>query len=131
MPGKIQKIIFVYNADSGKRSAVMDSLHKVLSPSTYDCNLCSITFGLFTEKKVWKQFRNHAEVDMEFLHRDEFEKVYASKFALKYSYPVILAAVSGELEILVQTDELNRLNSAEELIQLLQNRWQSSGTPDV
>ena len=104
------------------RNAVMDTMHKVLSPATYDCNLCSITFGLFSENVDWKEFRTNAGVDMEFLHRDEFEQEYASKFGHKFSYPIVLAANSGEFEILINTEEINELKDVNGLISLVESR---------
>ncbi|WP_273567857.1 hypothetical protein [Maribacter halichondriae] len=53
----MQKLIFIYNADSGFRNAIIDGAHKILSPNTYECNLCELTFGAFTENKVWAKFR--------------------------------------------------------------------------
>ena len=117
-----QKIIFVYNANSGMRNAVMDTMHKVLRPDTYDCNLCNITYGLFSENVDWKEFRTNADVEMEFLHKDEFEKEYASKFSHKYDYPIVLAASSGEFEILINTKEINALEDVQGLINQVESR---------
>lgn len=122
MQRPLQKLIFVYNANSGVRNAILDSMHKVLSPSTYNCNLCDITFGLVGEKANWKAFRESYPIDMEFLHKDEYEKVYASKFGLKLDYPIVLGAVSGDLEIVIGTKEMNELSSAEALIDLIKER---------
>ena len=55
------KLLFVYNANSGKLSALLDGLHKMVSPSTYDCNLCAMTFGHFLEDPTWKEFREKSE----------------------------------------------------------------------
>ena len=52
---KIEKLIFIYNANSGKHNALLDTMHKIVSPNTYNCNLCDITFGLFTENKTWRK----------------------------------------------------------------------------
>ena len=104
------------------RNAMMDTMHKVLSPSTYDCNLCSITYGLITENVDWKEFRTKASVDMEFLHKDEFYKEYASKFGHKYSYPIVLAATAENMEVLINTDEINELKDVNGLISLVESR---------
>lgn len=119
---RIYKLIFIYNANSGKRNAVLDSMHKILSPSTFDCNLCDITFGVFNENSQWKEFRSTYPIEMEFLHKDEFEKDYASKYRHRYTYPIVLGDVSGELQILVNTEELNKLTQAAELINLVEAR---------
>ncbi|MGW9685447.1 GTPase [Flagellimonas sp. 2504JD1-5] len=119
---KDTKLLFVYNADSGVRNAILDSMHKVFSPSTYDCNLCDITFGLVSENKVWKKFREESQHQMVFLHKDEFVKMYASKFGHKFIFPIVLAENGNELEILISTKELNSLKTAKELVQLVKKR---------
>jgi len=116
------KLIFVYNADSGKANAVLDSLHKIVSPQTYDCKLCELTFGLLTEKTEWKRFRKHSEHEMIFLHKDEFEKQYRSKWLPRYDFPIVLDASAGQLEILLSREELHELSETDELIELLKSR---------
>lgn len=118
----LEKLVFIYNAESGMRNALLDSMHKVLSPSTYNCNLCDITFGVFSEKAEWKEFRSTHPIEMEFLHRDEYEKEYASKYGHRYSYPIVLGAVSGEFQILINTEELNQLKEVGDLMELIEAR---------
>jgi hypothetical protein len=117
-----QKIIFVYNANSGAGNAVLDSMQKVFSPSTYDCKLCEITYGIVTENRTWKKFRQDSKHQMIFLHRDEFAKKYASKFGYKFEFPIVLAEGDKGLEVLVSTEELNGLKTAHGLIRLLNER---------
>ncbi|MBA3985917.1 MAG: GTPase [Flavobacteriales bacterium] len=118
----MSKLLFIYNANSGKLNGYLDALHKVISPKTYACNLCDITYGIFTENKVWKKFRTSSKIPMEFLHLDEFKTQYASKFLSKYTFPSVLFVNNGELEILITTEELNRMKSPEELIHLIVER---------
>ena len=68
-------IIFVYNADSGKLNAALDVANKLLSPSTYNCQLCQMTYGVVSEKEAWKEFRETATEELLFLHRDEYESL--------------------------------------------------------
>jgi len=117
-----QKIIFVYNANSGAGNAVLDSMQKVFSPSTYDCKLCEITYGIVTENRTWKKFRQDSKHQMTFLHRDEFTKKYASKFGYKFEFPIVLAEGDKGLEVLVSTEEFNGLKTAHGLIRLLNER---------
>ncbi|MFW9877419.1 MAG: hypothetical protein ACFFG0_30385 [Candidatus Thorarchaeota archaeon] len=79
------KLIFVYNADSGAINLVKDFWKKILRPSSYECNLCKQTYGLFNVKKDWKSFIKNLNIETEFLHRDEFEKQYEFKDA-KYPF---------------------------------------------
>jgi hypothetical protein len=71
-----KKLIFVYNADSGIINTVTDYFHKIVKPSTYQCNLCALTFNNFGMISIWKDFVNDLSVDVDFLHKDEFEKQY-------------------------------------------------------
>ena len=114
-----QKLIFIYNADSGLRNMIVDSAHKILSPDTYTCSLCDITFGAFTENSVWKKFRKETNLDMQFLHKDEFNKTYASKFGYKFTFPIVLAESDTGFDVFIKTEELNNLDDSKALIDLI------------
>lgn len=114
---KTMELVFVYNADSGKLNALLDLAHKTVSPASYQFNLCTLTYGSFTERKEWKRFRESSSLDLVFLHKDEFEKEYGQTF----SYPIVLKKGSG-LELFISTDELNEVTTAAQLIDLVQNR---------
>ncbi|UII80706.1 GTPase [Flagellimonas sp. CMM7] len=118
----LPKLLFIYNANSGARNAILDSMHKVLSPATYDCNLCDITFGVVSENKTWKKFRQANKQEMIFLHKDEFAKKYASKFGHKFTFPIILVEGEHGLEIVISTEELNQLKAAHALVRLVKER---------
>lgn len=110
-------LIFVYNADSGPVSGLFDLGHKILSPSTYQCSLCTLTHGPFTEKEAWKEFRQSVGLPMEFLHRDEFEK----KYELTFEYPVILRKNSN-LEVLMAKKEIDAISDLDGLIVAVKKR---------
>jgi hypothetical protein len=75
MSSKTQ-LLFVYNADSGAFNTLADIGHKIFSPDTYDCALCSITHGVFREKAQWRSFVASLPLECIFLHRDEFIHQY-------------------------------------------------------
>ena len=110
------KLIFIYNADSGLMNTLMDIGHKAISPQTYECNLCGLTFGVLTEHKQWKKFRETSDTEMEFLHRDEFEKKYQQKF----EYPLILKQ-DTDLSVAISKTELDRIKTLDELIVQVEN----------
>lgn len=72
------KLIFVYNANSGLWNGAMDVVHKVMSPSTYKCSLCKITYGPVRAKQSWIDFINDLPITCEFLHKDEFLKEWST-----------------------------------------------------
>jgi hypothetical protein len=72
-------LIFVYNADAKLASAALDFLHKIVSPSTYQCKLCEITYGTFSMVKEWKDFIATLPLPVKFLHRDEWLQLTGRK----------------------------------------------------
>lgn len=118
----MKKLIFVYNADSGLRNALIDSAHKIFSPSTYQCSLCDITYGVFSEKNTWKEFRKDTDIKMDFLHKDEFAEQYKSKFGHKFTFPIVLLETGTALDVFVKTEELNALETSKDLIALIKER---------
>lgn len=109
------RLIFIYNADSGLMNTVKDIGHKLLSPATYDCLLCSLTHGTFRENPEWKRFREKSKCEMLFLHRDEFEK----KYNLELEYPVILKETET-LDVAISKEELATFPSLQSLIGAVQ-----------
>lgn len=114
------KLLFIYNADGGFANTVKDIGHKLFSPSTYDCMLCSLTHGTFRENPQWKEFRLSAQSEMVFLHRDEFEK----QFNTTFDYPVILK--KGEsLEIAISKQTLESFSTLDQLIKAVKHLEQA------
>ena len=116
------QLIFVYNADSGSVNAVIDSLHKIMSPQTYDCKLCELTFGVFAEREAWKKFRRESPHQMRFLHRDEFTNQYRSKWLASYTFPVVLLAEGDQFEIVITREDFASMSDTNDLIKLLKLR---------
>ncbi len=118
----MDKLIFVYNSFSGRHNALLDSVLKLVGSRSAPCNLSQLTHGVFSEKKAWKEFRRSSDLEMDFLHLDEFRKKYASKFGYKYTFPIVLWEDEMEMGILVSTEELEEMKNVEELIALLESR---------
>ncbi|WP_190811288.1 GTPase [Flagellimonas sp. S3867] len=119
---KTAKLLFVYNANSGIRNTILDSMHKVFSPSTYECNLCDITFGIVSENKTWKKFRQESQYKMVFLHKDEFARAYGSKLVNKFTLPIVLSDSEKGLKIFISTEELNQLKTAQDLVESIEKQ---------
>lgn len=71
-----QRFVFVYNADGGRLASLKDAFHKILSPTTYPCSLCAITYGAASMRPEWREFIKALPVPVDFLHRDEFVRDY-------------------------------------------------------
>ena len=65
------QLLFVYNANGGRLNGLLDTLHKTLSPGTYPCSLCALTYGAFTMRPEWHAFLQALPITPTFLHRDE------------------------------------------------------------
>lgn len=113
---KQPKLIFVYNAESGLKNALLDSAHKIFSPKTYPCKLCDLTYHALGEKKAWKTYRKHVNAEMKFLHADEFNALYKSKFRPAFELPVVLVEDQYELELLLSKNTLDEIDDLETFI---------------
>jgi hypothetical protein len=114
-----RRLIFVYNADSGLLNSLKDAVHKAFSPSTYPCRLCGLTFGAVSMKPVWRGFVEGLDLPVEFLHRDEFRERYNPE---EVGYPSAYVEENGFLRAFISMDEMNRLDSLEELMDLVEDR---------
>ncbi len=118
-----ERLVFVYNADSGLFNTMTDIAHKIFSPSTYQCNLCRITHGNFTMRNQWKEFIQSLPCKVDYLHKDEFEPGdFLHPPPAELDYPLILAARGGEYSILADTQAINACKSLEELTRLIESR---------
>ncbi len=115
----MSKLIFVYNANSGTRNALKESLQKLLNPQASNCRLCSLTYGLTSEKTKWRKFKLQTSTEMQFLHADEFMSQFKSKFGIQYELPVVLKQNHYELELVLSAKEINQLVHLDQLIDKL------------
>ena len=114
-------LIFVYNADSGVVASLKDYVHKTVSPATYQCNLCALTFGNLGMKGTWAEFIDGLGVPVEFLHRDEL----LHRHGMKDVYlPAVLALEGSGMEVIIPADEMNALRTLDELKGLVRTRVQ-------
>ncbi|KAA3436928.1 hypothetical protein [Rufibacter hautae] len=104
-------LVFVYNADSDLFSTVTDFAHKLLSPSTYACQLCALTYGHFSEKQEWKTFVQQLPVKAVFLHKDEFTR----QFGLDTPLPAVFLQKDHALEVILDKPALEHCSSLEDL----------------
>ena len=112
-----QRLVFVYNADGGRLAGLKDMFHKILSPSTYSCSLCAITYGATSMQPQWREFIRKLPVPVDFLHRDEFIRDYPqwARHPLPAAYAV---SEDGALTSLIEMSEMEvaDLNGLMELV---------------
>lgn len=113
-PSKIQ---FVYNANSGQVNAALDWAHKIISPATYNCSLCSITYGNWGMKKEWKLFLQQLPFEVEFIYKDNFEQPEQN-----LDLPAVIQLRNEQWSLLISASELKKTQNCSDLIALLQQR---------
>lgn len=118
-PAEPAGLIFVYNADSGLFNVVADAAHKVLSPQTYQCNLCQVTYGWMTERRAWRDFVAGLGVPCTFLHRDELRRRYPG---IDVALPAVLRVTDGSPDVCIDAESLNRCEDTDALIALVRSR---------
>jgi hypothetical protein len=118
-------LVFVYNADRGFFNMMADISHKVLSPSTYPCNLCGLTHGAFSMRKEWRDFLAKIKPPLTFLHRDEFRK----EFKLKDDLPAIYIKDlrTEELRPFIDATTLKTLTGLEDLKHMISDKLTLEG----
>ena len=114
------KLIFVYNSDGTVLSLVKDTVHKLVSPSTYPCNLCRITYPGVTMQEDWQKFIESLPHEVVFLHRDEFRKQYSDQKNVQL--PAVFRADAPEPQLLISHIEINKAKNLSELIKVV-NRF--------
>ncbi|MFX1380628.1 MAG: hypothetical protein ACFFA4_16215 [Promethearchaeota archaeon] len=130
-----KKLIFVYNADSGGFfTGLKDTLHKTFRKSTYQCNLCAVTFGVFGMKKEWKNFVNDLDVPVEFKKKDKFkfEFLHKDEFNERYNvadakFPSAYLLDKSGLDLFINQEEMNAVDSIDELKELVNQKIEKFG----
>jgi len=112
-------IIFVYNADSGLFNLLSDMAHKFISPETYDCQLCMLTHGHFGMRDQWHEYLDTLNVEIEFLHRDEFVKRHPEHDA---ELPALFLKRDDLTELLVAAHTIMSCSTIEMLIHQVNGR---------
>ncbi|MGJ3243907.1 MAG: hypothetical protein ACFE0O_13275 [Opitutales bacterium] len=113
-------LILVYNADEGFFNAITDTIHKVLSPKTYECRFCYFTCGTTGMLLPWKTFLESRPETIHFYHRDQF----------RHSFPewdLALPAILGKSgddppEILISAADFQAIPNLESLIDTLESK---------
>lgn len=111
------QLVFVYNAGSDLFSTVTDFAHKIFSPSTYQCQLCALTYDNFSMKQEWKSFIESLPMKTIFLHKDEFEKQYH----IKTSLPAVFISSEGSINEIISQKQIEGCQTLEELRNLVSN----------
>ena len=124
-------LVFVYNADSGMLNLVKDIAHKLLSPGTYPCSLCDLTYSAFGERKSWIRFRKSLTVSQQYLHIDEFASEYRGAMSVTQfdaiQYPAVFrvrdsaGSEDNKLELVATKQQIDACDSQKALKSLVRS----------
>ncbi|WP_240782097.1 hypothetical protein [Qipengyuania sediminis] len=118
--GSARELIIVYNADGGPFAALADMLHKAISPETYSCSLCAVTYGPVAMRGEWRRFLGGLLLAKRFFHRDDFAVAFPG---LAISLPAILLREGADTPcVLVSAQELDAASDLAALIALVRQR---------
>ncbi len=115
-----KKIIFIYNASDDFLSVGFDFFHKIISPNTYQCSLCKITYGNVSMKDQWKEYIDGLNYDVEFLYMNNFSQFHPELKALKV--PTAFIFDGEKYEELITREEFNSLIDLDSLIRIMNER---------
>jgi len=117
------ELIFIYNAKSGIVNEFLDFAHKIVSPSTYNCNLCAISYGNFTMKKKWSDYISSLPVRSTFTYKDKVSEYGYDNIKL----PSIIFQDKSKSKVIVLSEEINKLKKIDQLINILSDRLKDQG----
>ena len=115
---KDQTLLFVYKVDADLFSSVTGAVHKIVSPGTYNCNLCKLTYGAVSMRTEWKKFIDSLQMSVEFMHRDDFRSQYDGSFDL----PAVFVKDKEGIKEFISTTELDKMDTLKELMDLVKEK---------
>ncbi len=110
----LPKVIFVYNAQSGVLSALSDYVHKIVSPDTYECQLCTVTYGNLGMRSTWKNYVESLSAQVVFTYKDKLRD--DQPLMKQATLPAAFVVTGGETKLAVNADAMNACQSEADLI---------------
>jgi hypothetical protein len=118
-------LLFVYNADEGIAAALFDAAHKLVSPGTYACSLCAITYGAVAMRPAWRRWLRARPFATHFHHRQDFARAHPGWRDL--ALPAVLAERAGTMSLLLSADALAGIADVPALIAAIERRLAARG----
>ena len=115
----MSEIIFIYNAKSGMVNSLIDWAHKIVSPDTYECSLCGITYDNLGKRVEWAAFLKELKIKSSFIYKDQIIDDEKLKDA---SLPCAYLKKPNDMKLLISSDEMNSYKNLNELIDSLRKK---------
>jgi hypothetical protein len=117
-----RRLLFVYGHDGGALNGLVHYVHKIVSPSTYDCRLCGLTYGPLGQRAAWAQALSTLGMKSEFLHRNEMIARYGRD---QLPLPAVFTVEGDRLVPQISKQEIEGCRDLDALIALLRARTSS------
>ena len=115
-----EKLIFIYNASDDLPSISFDFIHKIISPSTYQCNLCNVTYGNVSMHKEWKEYIESFPLEIEFLYKNNYSQYYKN---LKINeFPVAYKYNGNSYQVFISKKEFDLCHDLDDLIRIMNQK---------
>lgn len=115
----MNELIFIYNANSGVVNSLIDWVHKIISPNTYKCSLCSVTYDNSGKKNEWLNFLKELNMKSSFLYKDN---IINDKDLKKSSLPCVYLRGPNDVKLLISSAEMNMFKDLKELTLCLRKK---------
>jgi hypothetical protein len=101
---------FVYNVEATPQALVKDFIHRLVSPETYPCRLCDVTYGRFVKKPGWQLFLWSLPVKTAFYTKGSFVKKFPAWS--HQEFPAVFAEdEAGQLSVFISAREFSSIAS--------------------
>jgi hypothetical protein len=114
------RLLIVYNADAGVAAALFDMVHKIVSPATYPCSLCAVTYGVATMDRRWRAYLQALPLPVAFYHRQDFHAAFPQLASAPL--PLIARDEGGAVTVLLDAAALAGLTTVDALMAALSAR---------
>lgn len=120
-----RRLVFAYNADAGVVAGLLDLVHKTVSPATYPCSLCGVTYGPLGMKPAWRAWLKALPIASVFHHRPDFRAAFPA--AAAWPLPLVVLDEESGLKLLLGAEDLAGLPTLDALIGSLESRLHAAG----
>ena len=110
------RLVFVYNARSGLLSAAKDAVHKLVSPGTYPCQLCALTYGAVSMDRTWATFITSLPIQVSFAYRDTATRWLPPGASL----PLLLEVSGDHVQVRLGAEAINGCHTLADLIRAVE-----------
>ena len=110
------RLVFIYNARGGALQAMLDLLHKTLSPSTYGCDLCRLTYT-YRMRQPWREYLESLPWEIEFRYADQLDD---DQRKLAGTLPACLLESGAGRQLLLDADMISQCQDVAGLIEMLE-----------